>query len=296
MFFSVVIPTYNNALLLKRALKSLQSQTYSNYEVVIIDNYSNDDTEKVIRSFSFKNIIYKKINNGGIIAKSRNAGIKISNGDWILFLDSDDTFYPDKIKFLSENINSAYDLVCNAQKIVTESNDNIKIWKYGPYEKNFYKKMLIDGNRFSTSASAVSKFFLKENNIHFNERKDFVTAEDYDFFLNLVNANARVKFFNNVLGGHYNHKDSQSSNYKLHKSSIVNVIKYHIFSVQKFNLNHEQLWKSLKWRFLLMDFLEEVKKKNITASIKILIRIFFKSPLQLSKFFLLKLKKKYTIS
>ena len=75
-----------------------------------------------------------------------------------------------------------------------------------------------------------------------------------------------------------------------------NIIKYHIFSVQKFNLNHEQLWKSLKWRFLLMDFLEEVKKKNITASIKILIRIFFKYPLQLSKFFLLKLKKKYTIS
>ena len=59
--------------------------------------------------------------------------------------------------------------------------------------KKLYERMLIDGNRFSTSASVIKKNFIIKNNIFFNERKDFITAEDYDFFkLNLQRSKCEI--------------------------------------------------------------------------------------------------------
>ena len=295
MIFSIVIPTYNNAKFLKRALQSIKIQTSSNFEIIIIDNFSQDNTEEIIKNSGLKNLKYKKISNNGIIAKSRNYGLELSKGDWIHFLDSDDTLHKDKIKFLSENSINNYDLVCTGQKIVEEVTKKFKIWKFGPYEKNFYEKLLLQGNRFSTSASVIKREFLIKNKINFDERKEFVTAEDYDFFLNIVLKGAKVKFFDEILGEHYRHKNSQSSNYSLHKKSIQSVVRHHIFSVQKFDQNPHKLWKKLDWRFHLMDFLESVKNKKLILSAFILIKILINSPYQFANFFLLKLKKKYFI-
>ena len=90
---SVVIPTYNHAYLLKDALHSVICQTYTNIEIIVIDNNSVDDTEEVVLSFLDPRIIFKKINNNGIIAASRNMGILIAKGDYIAFLDSDDIWH-----------------------------------------------------------------------------------------------------------------------------------------------------------------------------------------------------------
>ena len=78
-FFSVVIPTYNQGDLLKKCLETVVKQSFKNYEVIVIDNHSNDNTQKIIKKFK-KKIIYKKIKNRGVIARSRNYGIKKSNG------------------------------------------------------------------------------------------------------------------------------------------------------------------------------------------------------------------------
>ena len=82
-FFSIIIPTYNQAHFLQQALKSVFSQTFKNFEVVVIDNQSSDNTKNVVSLF--KKVIYKKIDNRGIIAKSRNYGMKIAKGKWIVF-------------------------------------------------------------------------------------------------------------------------------------------------------------------------------------------------------------------
>lgn len=293
MFFSIVIPTFNHSKLLQRALKSINSQSNKNFEVIVIDNNSKDDTEKVIRDSPIKNLVYEKINNNGIISKSRNRGIEISKGDWVHFLDSDDTLHSEKINFLTKNLSSSIDISCNAQEIIDEDTSLKKIWNYGPYEENFYKKMLIDGNKFSTTASVIKKDFLIKSNVRFDERKNFVTAEDYDFFLNLVNAGAKIKFFDNVLGAHYKYKGSQSSNYQLHKKSIENVIKHHVFNIQKFSSDKQKLWHGLKWRFILMDLLNNIKEKKYILSVIVLFRLIVKSPLKLVKFFFLKFKKNF---
>ena len=68
-FFSVIIPTYNQSDLLLRCIKSVLGQSFKNFEIIIIDNNSSDNTGKIIRPFKNK-IIYKKIQNKGVIAKS----------------------------------------------------------------------------------------------------------------------------------------------------------------------------------------------------------------------------------
>ncbi len=95
---SVVIPTHNRAQMLKRAIKSILAQTYNNFEIIIVDDFSQDDTFSVVKNFNNKKIKYikNKIPKGA--AKSRNIGIRNSQGEFIAFLDDDDEWLPQKIE------------------------------------------------------------------------------------------------------------------------------------------------------------------------------------------------------
>ena len=101
-FFSVVIPTYNCAEYLKRALSSVFSQTYQDFEIIVIDNSSTDNTQNVIKSFDNQKLKVIRVNNKGIIGYSRNKGIEASKGTWIAFLDSDDRWLPEKFNSAEE--------------------------------------------------------------------------------------------------------------------------------------------------------------------------------------------------
>ena len=101
-FFSVVIPNFNHGRYLKEAIDSVLSQDYKNWELLIIDNYSTDNSDEVISSYNDSRIRFFKINNEGIIAKSRNLGIKNAKAKWIAFLDSDDIWYYNKLSKLKE--------------------------------------------------------------------------------------------------------------------------------------------------------------------------------------------------
>ena len=97
-FFTVVIPTYNHEFFLKKAVNSVLNQTFDDYEIIIIDNYSDDKTEEYIKSLNNQKIRFFKIQNHGLLAKSRNLGIKEAKSDWIAFLDSDDLWYKDRLQ------------------------------------------------------------------------------------------------------------------------------------------------------------------------------------------------------
>ena len=103
-FFSVVIPTYNCCELLKRALTSVFSQTYQNFEIIVVDNSSTDNTKTVVKNFKNDRIKYIEVNNNGVIAYSRNKGIENSRGEWIVFLDSDDVWKPEKLEKVGDAI------------------------------------------------------------------------------------------------------------------------------------------------------------------------------------------------
>jgi glycosyltransferase involved in cell wall biosynthesis len=93
---SVIIPTYNYGAYIIEAINSVKNQTYKPIEIIVIDDGSTDGTDKIVAPF-LKDIIYKKIENKGVSA-ARNTGIKLSEGEYIAFLDADDYWAPDKIK------------------------------------------------------------------------------------------------------------------------------------------------------------------------------------------------------
>lgn len=115
--------------------------------------------------------------------------------------------------------------------------------------------MLIHGNCVSTSASVVNRNFIYKKKIFFNENKKFVTAEDYDFFLNIAKNNGKFKFINIVLGKHLMHSKSMSSNYYLHRKSIINVLDKHFYRFKKNFL----LKKILKLRSLFVILTIDIK-------------------------------------
>ena len=140
-FFSVVIPTYNHEVFLEKAVKSVLNQTFSDYEIIIIDNYSDDNTENLIKNLNNKNIKFIKNRNHGILAKSRNIGIEQSKSEWIAFLDSDDIWWQDRLKVLFDFIkkHNNYEVICTNELWVNTTNNKKRVSKYGPYKNNFYK-------------------------------------------------------------------------------------------------------------------------------------------------------------
>ena len=97
ILFSIIIPTYNRENKIKKAIDSVLVQKYKNWEILVIDNYSKDNTKKLVQSYKNKNIKFFKIKNYGVIAKSRNFGISKSKGNFIAFLDSDDVWMKKKL-------------------------------------------------------------------------------------------------------------------------------------------------------------------------------------------------------
>lgn len=94
---SVILPTYNRASLLPRAIKSVLNQTYKNLELIIIDDHSTDNTKKIVGDFKDKRIRYVRHKKNRGAAASRNTGIKLAKGEYIAFQDSDDEWLPKKL-------------------------------------------------------------------------------------------------------------------------------------------------------------------------------------------------------
>ena len=95
---SIIMPSYNTGKYIKQSIESVIQQTYHNWELIIVDDCSNDDTDLVVRSFGDARIRYLKngINIGA--AASRNKALKEAKGRWIAFLDSDDLWTPEKLE------------------------------------------------------------------------------------------------------------------------------------------------------------------------------------------------------
>lgn len=98
---SVVTPTYNRAHTIKRAIDSVLYQTHSNWELIIVDDGSTDNTRGFIESYPDERIKYFYVKNGGP-SKARNYGVSKSKGKWIMYLDSDDELLPECMETMLE--------------------------------------------------------------------------------------------------------------------------------------------------------------------------------------------------
>ena len=123
-FFTVVIPTYNRSNLLKRAVVSVLDQTFDDFEIIIIDDHSTDDTCSVVSSFSDPRIKYAINHRKKGACGARNTGIFVAKGKWVAFLDDDDVWLPDKLEYqyeLAQNVDETVGLICTDYAIYNEN-------------------------------------------------------------------------------------------------------------------------------------------------------------------------------
>lgn len=105
--FSVIIPTHNRARLISRAIRSVLSQTFQDFELLIVDDVSTDATKEVVASFRDKRIIYIRREDNGGAAAARNTGIRYAKGKYISLLDDDDEYLPEFLEKMNQKFESS---------------------------------------------------------------------------------------------------------------------------------------------------------------------------------------------
>lgn len=217
---TVVIPTYNHAHFLREALQSVCAQSFFEWEVVVVNNYSEDDTVAVVESFADPRIRLENFKNNGVIAASRNRGIDLARGRYVAFLDSDDLWYPDKLLRCVPHLDQGADLVCHGLRYVGRRDGDMYC---GPQRRATFDALLDEGNCITPSATVVRKDILESVGA-FSEDPAIVTSEDYHLWLKLAKAGTRMRFIKEILGKYRIHSGNQSVSVLWHLKSVLSVV------------------------------------------------------------------------
>jgi glycosyltransferase involved in cell wall biosynthesis len=207
-FFSIIIPTYNRALLLKNLLHSFTQQTFGDFEVIIVDDGGTDHSEEIVSEFNDNRLSYYRKNNGGV-SSARNFGLTKAKGHYINFFDSDDLAYPNHLQeahaFFTKNPGSFV---------------AIFDYEWGDAAKINYKKIsnrykdpnlaIRYKNYISTNCIFIEKSFTDK--IRFNEK--LIISEDWEYWLKL-SALTRFSVINTLTSYIIEHPERGLKNIKL---------------------------------------------------------------------------------
>lgn len=229
-FFSIVTSAYNAENFILTALNSVKAQDDKDYEYIVVDNGSKDNTLNLITCFIVENpqidikLVHFDVNQG--ISGGRNAGIDKALGQYICFLDADDYWYSNKLSGVRKAIenNKEYNVFCHWENHI-ENNSSV----LGAYRnidnRDAYKDLLFNGNCLSTSAMTVKTTILKSVQ-GFNIK--FVTGEeDYDCWLRLARYGARFYMIEEPLGVWFIRKDSVSAKHVKHTNAVIDMLQLH---------------------------------------------------------------------
>lgn len=191
-FFSVIIPTYNRGPLLIKSINSVLSQTYTDFELIIVDDGSTDNTYEVVMSFTDSRIhYYYKENEERNFA--RNFGIEKACGKYVCFLDSDDYYLP-------QHLSRAYQIITQTKerflhfgyRVVDELGNEVLTVRELPEDVS---ESLIRDNYLGPNGIVVERFLLKS--IGFIRSFDYIIGEDHLLWLQL-NARSKLRIVNEV--------------------------------------------------------------------------------------------------
>lgn len=213
---SVIIPTYNREVLIVRAIRSVLNQTFSDFEIIVVDDGSTDNTKEVVQKIAEvdSRIIYIYEDNFGGPSRPRNLGIKNSRANFLTFLDSDDEMLPNKleeqIKIFekTKDINLGF-VGCNA---ILDNGQNKKILPVG-YRGDIFKNLLLGNFIHSCSNVLVKKEIIDNGNLFFDEKLSYLA--DWDMWLQISRAGYSFEYVDKPLFVYYEHSDSMSNLYNL---------------------------------------------------------------------------------
>jgi glycosyltransferase involved in cell wall biosynthesis len=202
IFFSIVIPTYNSQETIIKCIGSCINQSLQGIEIIIVDDYSNDNTIKVIEKYidknKIENIKIKRLETNRGASVARNIGIKMAQGEYIALLDSDDYFHPSKLKVIREVLLSNLNIDLLGHNYYTESEEKYKIPEFNiqnmKLKRITFASLLV--RNFAVTPSIV---FKRSINIYFNEGMRY--TEDHEFFLRVCYNNYRIYYLDVKLVG-----------------------------------------------------------------------------------------------
>jgi len=181
---SVIIPTYNSEKTILRCLDSVFKQTYQNYEIVICDDKSTDNTREVLKIITDPRVsVYYLFENSGS-AVARNTAMQNAKGEFFAFLDSDDEWYPKKLEnqipyFVDKNVG----LVFSGAKIIKNGNQ-IRFYKpKSEWEMDSFRKLFLGEINYLTPTAIFRKDCIEKIGLMEAELR---RNQDYDFFLRIL--------------------------------------------------------------------------------------------------------------
>ena len=225
---SVVIAAFNCAGWIEDVIGDVLSQTYTNLELIVVDDGSTDETGRVVQAIRDPRLKYVRQDGSGSPAKPRNTGLRMARGEWISFLDHDDRWTRDRILKVMDCFQKdpSLDAVCHDQWEV-RAHYRLRRNRYGPASRNLYLDMLLTGNRMSTSALTIRTRRVRELN-GFNEDLALFTVEDFDLWLRLARAGCRFEFLHEALGDYTKHDSNMTANREFHHDAIRALALMHI--------------------------------------------------------------------
>lgn len=217
---SVIMATYNQAGWIRKTVESVLAQTYQDFEIIVIDDGSTDNTRQIIlEAISSDKIKYYYQKNCGA-AGARNAGLRSAAGEYVIFLDSDDLLHPEYLEHQTETMRSTnsgmavcdfnflyWDGTKKANKIVLAENDQLFQFlvrnKFPPVALLIKRQNILDIGGFDEAISS---------------------CEDYDLTIRLLAAGARMTHTREVLCDYFIHPESMSSDLYKHVFNLAKTI------------------------------------------------------------------------
>jgi glycosyltransferase involved in cell wall biosynthesis len=280
-FFSVVIPTYNHARFIGRCLESLRRQSFADWHAVVVNNYSQDNTEEIIAEIGDPRIALVNFHNHGVIAASRNEGIRHSRGRYIAFLDSDDEWLPDKLQMVYEAIQCDSSVVLFAHLLWerdTATGKGRVLDPHRPYRFS-YSNLLLYGNHLLNSATVVQRSFLCSNKIFLNECPTFVSCEDYDLWLQCAHRGATYVLIDQVLGIYNLSAENESKNYVRQCERVRELVKWHCLDVQTFTRWRRWLYYRAAGTVDLILASRQWRRRQVSAAMLNAVKAFCRNPI-----------------
>lgn len=197
--FSVIIPSYNRSEKILQAIRSVRRSCFDSYNIIVVDDGSTDDTCEKIGELKDSQVSYLRIENSKGPGRPRNVGIFESTGNWLCFLDSDDSFYPQKLERLNFYINNFPNVDLFYHKL-KYSVQGFEVGEQFDFNSPDALYSLLSRNPVAMSGVCMSKDFVVARNLRFEESEQFVAVEDWDFWISSFLSGCRFKFVDEVLG------------------------------------------------------------------------------------------------
>lgn len=180
---TVLMPVYNGARFLKQSIESVLSQTYQDYELLCLDDASQDQSAEIIQGFHSPRIRYVRNEFNLGIAGSRNRGISLCQSEFIALLDHDDLTPPERleleVRYLDEHLQTA--AVGGNQKDIDEKGQIVReTWRVC-HNPKYLKAFIMLSNTMANGSTMIRRDFVIKNNLHF--RDDYYGVEDYRFWV-----------------------------------------------------------------------------------------------------------------